>query len=155
MPWLPLLHELKIVCDVAMVTTMKTIPSNSWSRLKIVHTIHNFEDRGLEFIALRSPWIASHATKSHEILAVGSEVDRGQTGGQTHRQDADLINLFTFLESRLKITPVTLNLLPFFKNVRGVYQVPFGYEYYKWGGGARQPLHFLVCCASPATLFHQ
>jgi hypothetical protein len=67
------------------------------------------EAMGLRIITLRSPLMSSLTTKFHENLPMDSKVIRGthrQTERHTHiqtdRQTGDLINLLSFVESRLK-----------------------------------------------------
>jgi hypothetical protein len=112
MPWLPLLHQLKNVCDVTTVTQQckqsQIIVEQGWksctkfTNLNLRH-FKMVEARGLKIIASRSPWMVS---PPYQISWKSTNWFRSCWGGgdrQTHRQDGDLISLFPFLENRLKI----------------------------------------------------
>jgi hypothetical protein len=107
MPWLPQIHQLKIVGDVTQMN-----PNQCWAMPKIIHPTHNFESQpfwngwsyGIKHYS-RGPLEWHHMpTKPHANLPIGSKVDEGNR--QTRRQDGDLISLFPLLGSRLKTVMV-------------------------------------------------
>jgi hypothetical protein len=106
MPCLPLLHQLKTVCDVTMVTQQckqsQTIAEQGWkSCIQLTDlNLNHFkmaEATGWNITASTSLWMASPPPNFMKIYQVVQKMI-----WETDRQDDDLISLFPFLESRLK-----------------------------------------------------
>jgi hypothetical protein len=90
----------------------QTIADQGWKScfcLKDVNINHfkMVETVGLKIIALRPPWMAS---APYQISWKSTKQFRSWYGGQTHGQYGDLISLFPFLESMLKIVVSTFPL---------------------------------------------
>jgi hypothetical protein len=86
--------------------------------MQVLHSSEKSEHLPLGMVAATALWLRGHLrwhdllTKFHKNLPVCSEVDRGDSQTQTHRQDGDFISLhFSFRkESKLKASQWTVAL---------------------------------------------